>query len=125
MGSQAVAALRAEMAAQVETIRPLLEGTRDYVRVADDGQEEADMREAASQRAADRQRRLDRIAAVVAQLDALEGDGYPDLPKLKVPSSLFAKFQRNKDTLVAAFGDIEAIPDVAGGTVTFAPVDEQ
>lgn len=124
MGSQAVAALRAEMAAQAETIKPLLEGTRDYVRVADDAQAEADMRDAAYQRAVDRQRRLDVIAAVVAQLDALEADGYPELPKLKVPSGLYAKFQRNKETLVAAFNDIEAIPDVAGGAVTFDPTDE-
>lgn len=124
MGSAAVAALRAEMAAQVETIKPVLEGTRDYVRVSDDAQEEADMRAAADQRQADRQRRLDRIASVVAALDELEKDGYPELPKLKVASGLYAKFQRNKETLVAAFNDIEAIPDVAGGTVTFDPTDE-
>lgn len=122
--SPEVTALRAKLAQQRATILAPLEGTRDFARVADDAQEEADMRAAAEARAAERQRRLDVIAATEAQLDALEGDGFPDLPKLRVPSGLFKKFERNRDTLLAAFDDIEAIPDVAGGTVTFAPADE-
>jgi len=124
MGSPNVAALRAEMAEQAATIQEPLEGQRDYTRVADDAQDEADMRDAAAQRAVERQRRLDVMAAVAVALDAMEADGFPELPKLKVSSGLFAKFARNKDSILAAFNDIEAIPDVAGGAVTFDPNDQ-
>jgi len=59
------------------------------------------------------QRRVDMINAVLTAMDALDADGYPDLPPQIILGSLMAEIQEKESDVASAAGVFQAPAPVA------------
>lgn len=117
----------AKLQAEAERCALPLEGMNDAIRVA--GESEAGMREAAQTRARFYQGRIalcgaiaKGIADALVGIDALQAQGEVP-PKLSVSAEVFAEFKANRDSMSAAFADIETVgPDAVAGEATITQV---
>jgi hypothetical protein len=102
MPTTAETAFRTELNAALDVISPQLRGLKDIAAQ----QISADLMSDVQSQTTERQMREDAINAVLAAMDLLDANGYPDLPGAVIQGSLFAELQ-------------EHISDVASAAVVF------
>jgi hypothetical protein len=106
--------LRAELLAAKQTIEPQIEGLKDF----DSLNLHADSKAAIDVALEDYGRRLDLIIKGLAALDALSGDGYPNMPVRAVPQTIFSDLENNVDTIEAAFAQFAPIAQATKVLIT-------
>jgi hypothetical protein len=106
MASPASTAFRAELLAQIEILEPQIRGFRD---MANDPFSSETL-EFLNRELTDHVRRRDLCLANLTALDALEADGWPDMPKAEVPGNVFAELQGEKNDIAAALSEFEVLP---------------
>jgi hypothetical protein len=112
--SDLIAQLRAELVAAQAVLEPQLRGLRDYavpisispVLLAQINDE-----------IAFRQNRYDLLGAVIAALDALTDDGYPELPDCILPQPLWDELQGQAADLAAATSVFENTPQASQANI--------
>lgn len=113
--------LRDELTAAAAVLAPQIRGLHDLVGVTVSEL----LVERINEQIAIRERRRDLIQTALADLQALEGDGYPDLASATLPPNLFVELQGEEADLDAAVAIFEpALPAVSVSVDLGAPADK-
>ena len=116
-----VEALRAELDAALALLMPQIRGLHDLAAVSIS----SDLLAQINDQITVRERRRDLIIATIDALDALEGDGYPELAPAVLPVGLFGELQGEETDLDAAVAIFEkAGPATQIDVVLGAPTDK-
>ena len=106
MSTPASLALRNELIAASELLRPQLKGLDDFLllHLTDDTHVSVQREQN------DHNRRLALIRDVLTALDSLEDDNYPDMPIAELGAAAFKELQDQHAAITAALAEFEAIP---------------
>ena len=107
-------ALLADLNAQLAIIEPQIQGLNDFISMPVSTELQAELNTVLD----GRKLRQSLILTVVTDLTALLANGYPDLPPITVPGSLFAELQEQNAALDAALTVFTADQIVAGPMTT-------
>jgi len=106
--SSAITALRAELAAAIALLDPQIRGMEDLAQVSMTEETLSFVR----RDFVNYSRRKTLCQAVVAALDHIEADGFPDVVRAQLPASNFAELQEQRADLLAALGQFDQAPAV-------------
>lgn len=105
--------LKAELLAAKAVLEPEIEGLHDFARLNIKPETLAGVQSATT----DFERRLQLIIAVLAALDALAADNYPDVPQRSVIEDIYEDLQDNVNTITAAFEKFTPIGEATSVTI--------
>ena len=106
MSSPAAVALRTELDAALAVLGPQINGFTDLLAIS----LSEPTHSAVQAEQTDHERRRDLCNAVLASLDALEADHYPDMPKHDLVASSLSELQEQSANIAAALAEFEAAP---------------
>lgn len=106
MGSPAQEAWRAEVQAKLAIVTPQVRGLEDLSKASISSETQAKVQEALTTHA----QLQAHLQSELASLSNLDGDGYPDIPKVEVIADVFAELEQQRIDALAAFGEFEPLP---------------
>jgi hypothetical protein len=116
-------ALRTELNAALAVLAPQIRGLNDLATTSISTELLAEVNDQITARVRRQgliQAVLNGLDAALAELEALDADGYPDLPAVPVLGSLFAELQEESSDLAAATG-VFSDEQITAGPLTQTP----
>ena len=113
MPSKALADFKAEVAAQQEEIKPIIEGLEDYNRLNIAPETQQIVQTAL----ADLKKRQQLLANSMKAITDLEGNNYPDLPTKIVTVAIYEDLAAQKKTIEAALGKFAPAEEATSATI--------
>ena len=114
-------ALRAELNAALAVLAPQIRGLNDLSKTSISPDlliQVEDQITARVRRQALIQAVLNGLDAALGELEALESDGYPELPTMAVVGSLFSELQEENSDLAAAVGVFSPVETISAGPLS-------